>query len=209
LRVNTGVVAALPARSWDGEIVLDAPGESAGSVVPRIDAPDEPRDWSADEAVTLLFAAHYRPLVRLAVLLLHDVGVAEDVTQDAYVELHARWRKLRDPDKALAYLRASVLNKARSALRRRAVSLRYAASAPPPGTAPSAESGALGLIEHGAILDAVRKLPTRQREAIVLRYYADLSEAEIAEAMGVSRGAVKSHASRAMAALRQILGERE
>jgi RNA polymerase sigma-70 factor (sigma-E family) len=206
LRVKTGVVAALPARSWDGEIVLDAPGESAGSVAPRSDAPDEPRAWSADEAVTLLFAAHYRPLVRLAVLLVHDVGVAEDVTQDAYVALHANWRKLRDADKALAYLRASVLNRARSALRRRAVSLRYLISVPPPGTAPSAESGALGLIEHDAILDAVRKLPPRQREAIVLRYYADLSEAEIAEAMGVSRGAVKSHASRGMAALRQIIG---
>ncbi len=201
MRVNNGVVAALTAPSWDGETVLDTPGEAAGNVLPK----DEPRAWSAEEAVTLLFAVHYRPLVRLAVLLLHDQSVAEDVTQDAYVALHTNWRRLRDADKALAYLRASVLNRARSALRRRAVSLRYAAIARPSSTAPSAESGALGMIEHDEVLAAVRRLPTRQREAIVLRYYADLSEAEIAETMGVSRGAVKSHTSRGVAALRKTL----
>ena len=158
--------------------------------------------WTADEAVALLFAAHYRSLVRLAALLVHDSAAAEDVTQDAYVALHANWRRVRDADKALAYLRATVLNRARSALRRRSVVTRYLAAVPPPGTMPSAEAGALGVLEHEEVLAAVRKLPTRQREAIVLRYYADLSEAQIADAMGVSRGAVKSHTSRGMAALR-------
>ena len=180
-------------RVWDGSAVLDA------------SASDDVRAWSADQAVTLLFGAHYRSLVRLAVLLLRDQAVAEDVTQDAYVSLHANWRRLRDPDKALAYLRASVVNRARSALRRRAVATRHEATALPPPDAPSAEAGALGLLEHRAVLDAVRRLPTRQRETIVLRYYADLSEAEIAEVLGVSRGAVKSHASRGMAALRESL----
>jgi RNA polymerase sigma-70 factor (sigma-E family) len=178
------------APAWDGDDVLDPS-----------------RAWDADEAVALLFTAHYRALVRLAVLLVHDRGIAEDLTQDAYVALHGRWRRLRDADKALAYLRATVVNRARSALRRRSVVNRYLSSVPPQSTVPSAEYAALGLLEHADVLTAVRRLPQRQREAIVLRYYADLSEAQIAEAMGVSRGAVKSHASRGLAALRAALGE--
>jgi len=161
--------------------------------------------WGADEAVTQLFGAHYRPLVRLASLLLHERGLAEEVVQDAYVKLHARWHRLRDADKALAYLRVAVVNGCRSALRHRRVVAAHLAAARPPADAPSAEAGALDLLTHAAVVDAIRALPPRQREAIVLRYYADLSEAEIAEAMGVSRGAVKSHASRAVAALRPVL----
>jgi len=170
-------------------------------------AAEDSRAWTADDAVSLMFAAHYRSLVRLAVLLMHDAAAAEDVTQDAYVALHVHWRRLRDADKALAYLRATVLNRARSALRRRSVVTRYLAAAPPPGTVPSAESGALDLVEHEEVLAVIRQLPVRQREAIVLRYYADLSEAQIADAMGVSRGTVKSHVARGMATLRQRLRE--
>ncbi len=162
-------------------------------------------EWDADQAVTHLFGAHYRPMVRLASLLLHERGRAEEVVQDAYVRLHARWHKLRDPDKALAYLRVAVVNGCRSALRHRRVVDAHLAASRPPADAPSAESGALDLLTQAAVLDAIRRLPTRQREAIVLRYYVDLSEAEIAEAMGCSRGAVKSHAARAVAALRPIL----
>jgi RNA polymerase sigma-70 factor (sigma-E family) len=161
--------------------------------------------WDADEAVTHLFGAHYRAMVRLASLLLHERGIAEEIVQDAYVRLHGRWHRLRDPDKALAYLRVAVVNGCRSALRhRRVVDAHLAASRPPPDS-PSAEAGALDLLTQAAVIDAIRRLPARQREAVVLRYYADLSEAEIAEAMGVSRGAVKSHAARAVAALRPIL----
>ncbi|WP_432837146.1 SigE family RNA polymerase sigma factor [Dactylosporangium sp. CA-092794] len=174
---------------------------------PREPARDEDaRVWSADDAIAALFSAHYRGLVRMAVLLLHDDGVAEDVVQDAYVALHRRWWRLRDADKALAYLRTSVVNGARSALRRRGVAERHLARGPAePLVVASAETGALSLLRHREVLDAVRRLPTRQREAIVLRYYAELSESEIADAMGVSRGAVKSHAARGMAALRQSL----
>jgi RNA polymerase sigma-70 factor (sigma-E family) len=161
--------------------------------------------WDADEAVTRLFAAHYRPLVRLATLLLHDQGMAEEIVQDAYVALHGKWHRLRDSYKALAYLRTTVVNGARSALRHRGVVDRHLASAAPPPDAPSAEAGALGALQHDAVIAALRALPTRQREAIVLRYYMDLSEADIAEAMGCSRGAVKSHSSRGMAALRITL----
>jgi RNA polymerase sigma-70 factor (sigma-E family) len=163
--------------------------------------------WDADEAVTSLYAAHYRSLVRMAALLLRDADEAEEVVQDAFVAMHDAWRRLRDADRALAYLRQSVVNRARSALRRRAVRERHA-TAParePLRHLPSAESEALRAEERRAIIDALRTLPERQREAIVLRYYADLSEADTASAMGVSRGAVKSHTSRGMAALRTNL----
>jgi len=161
--------------------------------------------WGADEAVTRLFAVHYRSLVRLATLLLREPAPAEDVVQDAYVGLHANWRRLREADKGLAYLRQSVVNRARSVLRHRGVVERYTRNVVLPADAASAEAGALGALEHQAVVAALRLLPTRQREALVLRYYADLSEAQIAEVMGVSRGAVKSHAARGMAALRRVL----
>jgi RNA polymerase sigma-70 factor (sigma-E family) len=161
--------------------------------------------WTADEAVTRLFSAHYRQLVRLAALLLGDQSVAEELVQDAYVRLHQHWGRLRDPDRALGYLRTSVVNAARSAQRHRGVADRFLARWRPPPDVPSAESGALGILEHEAVVAALRALPARQREALVLRYYADLSESDIAEAMGISRGAVKSHASRGIAALRTTL----
>jgi RNA polymerase sigma-70 factor (sigma-E family) len=159
--------------------------------------------WGADEAVTHLYAAHYRSLVRLAALLLRDTSAAEEVVQDAFVAMHGAWRRLADPDRALAYLRQSVVNRSRSALRHRDVVARHA-PAPPPHAA-SAEHGALTALEHASVMAALRRLPQRQREVLVLRYYADLSEADIAETMGISRGAVKSHAARGMAALRADL----
>jgi RNA polymerase sigma-70 factor (sigma-E family) len=176
--------------TWDG-VMAAVDVEAAG--------------WTADEAVTRLFAAHYRPLVRLAALLLADTGTAEEIVQDAYVRLHQRWRGLREPDRALGYLRTSVVNGARSALRHRAVAQRYAAGLRPPPDVPSAEAAHLDSAGNAELLAALRRLPVRQREALVLRYYADLSEAEIADAMGISRGAVKSHAARGIAALRQTM----
>jgi RNA polymerase sigma-70 factor (sigma-E family) len=161
--------------------------------------------WTADEAVTRLFSAHYRQLVRLAALLLADRAVAEELVQDAYVQLHQRWGRLRDPHKALGYLRTSVVNGARSAQRRRGVADRYAAGQAPLPSAPSAELGALGALGRAEVVAALRALPVRQREVLVLRYYLDLSESDIAATMGISRGAVKSHASRGLAALRGTL----
>jgi len=164
--------------------------------------------WTADEAVTRLFTSQYRPLVRLAALLLRDASAAEEIAQDAFVALHERWGRLRDPDKAAAYLRQSVVNRARSALRHRAVVDRFLRRHPEPMTMPSAESGALVRETYDEVLAAVRQLPARQQEALVLRYYADLSEAQTAEVMGVSQGAVKSHTSRALAALRRTMEPR-
>jgi RNA polymerase sigma-70 factor (sigma-E family) len=156
-----------------------------------------------DQAVTELYALHYRALVRLAVLLVRDLPTAEDVVQDSFVAMHDGWQRLRDAERAPAYLRSAVLNRCRSVLRRRAVADKHVQETPP--DMPSAEHGMLVLVERSAVVAALRTLPGRQREAIVLRYYADLSEAEIAAAMGISRGAVKSHTARAMAALRAEL----
>jgi DNA-directed RNA polymerase specialized sigma24 family protein len=146
---------------------------------------DEPATWDADTALEQLYALHWRSLVRLAVLVVGDQAQAEEITQDAFIALHTRWRRLRDTDKALAYLRQTVVNRARSALRHRAVVHRHVQAT---GSAPTLQS-----------------LPDRQREVMALRYYGGLSEAEIADALGISRGAVKSHASRGAAALRARL----
>ncbi|MFC5180906.1 SigE family RNA polymerase sigma factor [Actinomadura harenae] len=159
--------------------------------------------WDADQAVTALYSANYRSLVRLAAMLVRDAGTAEEVVQDAFVAMHGGWRRLRDPDKALSYLRQAVVNRSRSVLRHRAVVEKYAPKGLP--DAPSAEAGAIGELERSAVVDALHRLPARQREALVLRYYADLSEAEIAATMGISKGAVKSHTARGMAAMRNVL----
>src|SRR6516225_3426966 len=159
--------------------------------------------WSADRAVTELYSLHYRALVRLAALLVRDTPTAEEVVQDSFVAMHGGWQRLRDAEKALAYLRQAVVNRSRSVLRHRTVVDKNLQKAPP--DMPSAEHGAFVLLERSAVIAALRELPGRQREAIVLRYYADLSEAEIAAAMRISRGAVKSHTARGMAALRVAL----
>jgi RNA polymerase sigma-70 factor (sigma-E family) len=163
-------------------------------------------EWDVDRAVAALYSAHYRSLVRLAALLVRDVATAEEVVQDSFVAVHGGWRRLRDGDKALAYLRQTVVNRSRGVLRHRAVVDRNAPKPAP--DAPSAEHDALTLLERSAVVAALRTLPRRQREAVVLRYYGNLSEAQIAGAMGISPGAVKSHTSRAMIALRAVL-ERE
>ncbi len=161
--------------------------------------------WSADDALERLYAAHWRRLVRLSVLLVRDVPTAEEVVQDAFVAVHARWSRLRDPDLALAYLRQAVVNRSRSALRHRAVVTRHAERRSVPAYASGADEVVTAASRRDAVLDAMRELPRRQREVLALRYYLDLSEAEIADTLGISRGAVKSHASRGSAALRDLL----
>jgi len=158
---------------------------------------------AADDAVTVLFHRHYPALVREAALLVGDVATAEEVVQDCFVALHRAWWRVRDPSTALSYLRRSVINKSRSVLRRRGVAERHPVLPEPP--LPSAEDGALAVVQLAAVRAALRALPVRQREVLVLRYYADLSETEIAAALGISRGSVKVHAARAKDALRAAL----
>jgi RNA polymerase sigma-70 factor (sigma-E family) len=193
---RTGVTETLTASALLPEVVL-APQAAASQARPVSAA------WDASEIVTEIYTAHYNHLVRLALLLVHDLQTAEEVVQDAFEAMHKAWRRLRDSDKALSYLRQTVVNRSRSVLRhRKVVDLHAPKSAP---DEPSAEHAALALIERSAVISALRLLPVRQKEAIVLRYYADLSEADIAQAMGISRGAVKSHTARAMASLKSIL----
>ncbi|MGI9155872.1 MAG: RNA polymerase sigma factor [Marmoricola sp.] len=159
----------------------------------------------AHTALEELYDAHFVWLVRLAVLLVGDRGVAEEVVQDTFVAMHARWGSLDDPDRAVGYLRTTVLNRSRSVLRHRAVVARHLPEPVP--DAPGADATPIEEERRRAVLEAMRSLPRRQREVLALRYYLDQSEREIAQTLGISQGAVKSHASRGAAALRQLLGE--
>ena len=161
------------------------------------------RPVSADEALTTLYRQHYRSLLRLAALLLDEPAACEDVVQEAYIRVRSASGALRDPSKALAYLRQTVVNLSRSTLRRRLVALRHAPKPMP--DAAGADEGAFARLERAAVVRALAELPRRQREAVVLRYYGDLSEAQIAAAIGVSPGAVKSYCSRGLAALAHLL----
>ncbi len=179
-------------------------------------------------AVTTLYAEHALGLVRLAVVLTGDRGAAEDIVQDAFLGLYRRWDHLADTAAPLGYLRVSVVNGCRTVLRRRArlwlgATADFAEGADEAvieagGTAgygygngaafaESAEARALLGDEQRAVAAALRKLPRRQREALVLRYYLDLSVEETAQAMGVSQGTVKSATHRALAAVGRILKE--
>lgn len=154
--------------------------------------------------MTALYEAHALGLIRLAVVMLGDRPTAEDVVQEAFCGLYRRWHALSDTTNALAYVRSSVINGCRSALRRRGRKARGITANQP---AESAESAVLLGEEHRQVLAAIRSLPSRQREALVLRYYLDLDEGEIASSMRISRGTVKSTTSRALVALERILGD--
>ena len=163
----------------------------------------------ADAGVTALYEAHALGLVRLAVIMLGDRSAAEDVVQDAFFGLYRNWSRLADPGKALAYVRSSVLNGCRAAARGQSRRERRdrAAATDARSAFESAEALVLLSEEHREVLLAVRRLPDRQREALVLRFYFGLSEEETARAMGISRGTVKSSLSRALAALGRMLTE--
>lgn len=150
-----------------------------------------------------IYRSHRMGMVRLAILLVDDLQSAEDVVQEAFAGLYKNWSRLRDRRAAIGYLRMSVVNGARSMLRRRRTARAYVP--PDAGTARSAESLAMMSAEHQAVVAALAELPERQREVLVLRYYGGLSEAEIAEATGVARGTVKSTASRAIAKLTEAM----
>ena len=189
-------VAARPVREARAHAVGGAEADPAAACATTGDA-------ETHYEIAALYTAHYRPLVRLAVLLVRDVATAEEIVQDSFVAMHAHGRRLKDSSKTTAYLRRCVVNRSCSVLRRRKVAERNMPQSPP--EMPSAEQEAVALLERSAVVAALHGLAPRQREAIVLRYYADLSETEIASAMGISRGAVKSHIARAMLALRDVL----
>ena len=179
----TGDVAKRGGLATDD--VGGGPGRLAG-VAARAGLGSVPADIEADRSVTALYAEHYRTLVGLAAFLVRDTSTAEEVVQDSFVAMHRGWRRLRDRDKALAYLRRSVVNRSRSVLRHRMVVDKNAPQPPP--DMPSAEQGAIVQMERSAVVDALRTLPLRQREALVLRFYADLSAASDRLDHGDQRG---------------------
>ncbi len=172
----------------------------------RIPAARDGRDASAEHdsstgqdaghAVAALYQLHYPALVRLTAMLVPDLATAEDIVQDAFAAVHGRWHVQPDTDAALAYLRWSVVHQSRSV---------------PPLGGPAActgEPGSAVIGEPGsAVISALRALSARQREVVVLRYFADLPEAEIASATGMSVAAVRDHAAQAMSSLQAGLGE--
>jgi RNA polymerase sigma-70 factor (sigma-E family) len=160
-------------------------------------------DGDRDVALAALHRQHYPALVRLACLLLDDRASGEEVVQDAFIRVHHAWARVERP---LPYLRATVVNLSRSRMRRRLLARRHVAPTERP--AASAEEEHVRLMDHQEVLDALHALPRRQRECLVLRYYLELSEAEIAEALGISAGSVKSHSHRGIAALGRRLEER-
>ena len=160
---------------------------------------------TARRQVTALYQAHALGLVRLAVIMTGDQPTAEDVVQDAFLALYRRWPTLKDPDRALAYARSSVLNGCRMVHRAR--SRHEAGPLAVPEDVESAEETALLGEANREVLAALRLLPARQREAVALRYYLDMTEDQAARAMRVSKGTVKSATSRGLAALARLLKE--
>jgi RNA polymerase sigma-70 factor (sigma-E family) len=151
--------------------------------------------WSA---LAELYRVHAQSLVRLAALLVDDVGTAEEIVQDAFVLVHRRWAHVDKPEQ---YVRKSVVNLSRSRLRRRLVALRH-----PPVHVPDAPPPEDLAEDQSRVLAALRSLPRRQREVLVLRYWSELTEAEIAATLGISNGSVKTHAHRGLAAIESALG---
>ncbi len=158
-----------------------------------------------DSALEELYAEHYVRLVRLAVLLLRDAGRAEEVVQDSFVAIYRRLERHDGGSlsNAPAYLRQTVVNRSRSVLRHLKVVARHPEQLPT--AAPGADQEVTRRARRQAVVDAMGLLPRRQREVLALRYYLDLSEREIAATLGISSGAVKSHASRGASALRHQL----
>jgi RNA polymerase sigma factor (sigma-70 family) len=164
-------------------------------------------DAGREAAVAELFEIHHLPLVRLAVLLGADD--AEDVVAEAFYQLYRRWPRLRSPEAAATYLRSVVVNLTRMRIRHLQVVRKHAArSGDAQAHVASGEERAVLRDDQKALVDAVRSLPARQREALVLRFWLDLRESEIADAMGITAGSVKVHVSRGMAALSRVLEER-
>jgi RNA polymerase sigma-70 factor (sigma-E family) len=161
-------------------------------------------DAAAD--VTDLFRDHHLELVRLALLMVGDVATAEDVVQDAFERLHRGWHGLRQPSSGLAYVRSSVLNGCRSVHRRAAVARKHVPRlAAPAGT--NAPDAAAAADDRGEMAAALRLLPRRQREVLVLRYYLDLDVAEIAGTLRITPSSVRATNTRGLAALARALRE--
>lgn len=157
-----------------------------------------------DELVSELFRSEYRSLVGMARLLVDSD--AEEVVQESFTRLYASFRRLDDVGKARAYLLTTVLNQGRGRLRRRRTARNRSHLMPITGPVdPFAER--LADPDGQLVRDAIRQLPRRQQQCIVLRHYSGCSEREIAATLGISGGSVKQHLHRATTALSEQLEE--
>ncbi|WP_424215280.1 RNA polymerase sigma factor [Streptomyces sp. BI20] len=205
LRGRAGLARLGPAlRNLLARTTPDTPDTAHARPTAAAARADRPAVDGERPTIGALYAAHRLAMVRLAILLVDDLHTAEDVVQDAFTALHRRHgAHITEVDNALAYLRTSVVNRARSVLRRRRVARAW--TPPVERPASSAEEHVVLAEEHREVLAALTRLTTRRREVLVLRYWSGLSEAEIARTLGISQGAVKSNASRALAALAKEL----
>jgi RNA polymerase sigma-70 factor (sigma-E family) len=176
-----------------------------GSVA-EADAGTKPGRGEHAIAVEELFRQHWLQLVRMATVMVGDVATAEDVVQDAFERLHRSWHRLREPSSGLAYARSTVLNGCRSVHRRAAVARKYGPRLVTPADAAGPDASAAA-DDSGQVVAALQLLTRRQREVIVLRYYADLDIAEIAGTLRLTEGAVRATISRALTAMGRALEE--
>jgi RNA polymerase sigma-70 factor (sigma-E family) len=183
---------------------VDDPAAAAAVRAPALRRSGGPADQAAEIAVGALYEASALGLIRLAYVMLGDRPSAEDVVQEAFCALYRRWDRLGEVGNALSYVRASVLNGSRSVLRHRAAVRRAVVYQRPDA---SAEAVALGGAEREQVIRAVQALPDRQREAVVLRFYLDLPDEEIARVMGIRCSTVRSATHRALETLGRVLKE--
>lgn len=182
---------------WSAATTADVPA-------PRESTDDAMAVGTTVDHLTETYRAHYRSLLGLAALLLDDPASCEDVVQEAFIRVHSARRRVRDPQKTLAYLRQTVVNLSRSTLRRRILGMKLLTKSMP--NVASAEECAYDQLERDDLIRAMRGLQRRQREVLVLRYFADMTEAQVAKTLGLSLGSVKAYGSRGIAALRVAMG---
>jgi RNA polymerase sigma-70 factor (sigma-E family) len=194
MRARTGTGGMPVITPWSG------PRPATPLAGPLGDADEAMTAGTTVDHLTETYRTHYRSLLGLAALLLDDTASCEDVVQEAFIRVHSARKRVREPEKTLAYLRQTVVNLSRSTLRRRIVGMKLL-SKPMPDMA-SAEEGAYDRLERDELKKALRGLQRRQREVLVLRYFADMTESQVAEALGLSLGSVKAYGSRGIAALR-------
>ncbi|WP_406263367.1 SigE family RNA polymerase sigma factor [Streptomyces sp. NBC_00191] len=192
--VTAGVPSPPPQVAGPAEVAAASAAEPAGTA-----------EAEREAAVARLFDLHYTSMLRLAALLGADDP--ENIVAEAFYQIYRRWRKLRDAESAEAYLRSTVCNLTRMRIRHLQVARRHA-EAPPADPVASAENSALLRDDQRVLVDALQQLPARQREALVLRHWLGLKESEIADAMGISAGSVKTHTARGLAALTQAMETR-
>lgn len=180
----------------------EPPGGRTNAAALRV-LPSVPSD--RETAVRALYENRHAELVRFATFIMGDVHAAEDAAQEAFAHVYDAWDRLEDPDRAVAYLRATIVNLSRGRHRRRLVAERK--QPPRPVAVPSAEDDAMGRVGHSAVVKAVSALPSRQRACVVMRHWLRMTEGEIAATLDVSIGSVRTHNKRGIEALQRTLGD--